>query len=176
MMKHKTGRASGHQAIRKFDNQTCVIAVRCGGPAKHRTRAVNPAEIRRNKRHTEGAFFCLPSTMAAGVGTLRGGRTLIPVLTTRTSPPPKPSTEAADSINTDKESDMSQETHQGAMPAIHPLLQGSSTVIQRAVTALEASSLLLERLHLQDDPVIMLGIVIDQLRRTVLDLEGLRHE
>lgn len=71
---------------------------------------------------------------------------------------------------------MSQDTLKGATPEIHPLLQGSATVIQRAVTALEASSLLLERLHIQDDPVIMLGIVIDQLRRTVIDLEGLRHE
>lgn len=53
----------------------------------------------RIKRHTEGAFLCLSSTMAAGVGTIRGGRTHSPVLATRTSPPPKPLTEVADSLN-----------------------------------------------------------------------------
>lgn len=63
----------------------------------------------------------------------------------------------------------------GSAPDIRPF-HPESTIIQRSITTLEASSLLLERLHIQDDPRLMLGIVIDQLRRTVLDLEGLRHE
>jgi hypothetical protein len=50
--------------------------------------------------------------MAAGVGILRDGRSLCPVLTTRTSPPPKPSTEVADSINA-KESNMSHDNTPG---------------------------------------------------------------
>jgi len=63
----------------------------------------------------------------------------------------------------------------GSTPAVRPF-HPESTIIQRSITTLEASSLLLERLHLQDDPHLMLGIVIDQLRNTVIDLEGLRHE
>ena len=68
--------------------------------------AANPAVQRRIKRHSEGAFSCLSSsqitpwgvisTMAAGVGTLRSGRSLCPVFATRTSPPHKPRTEVAD--------------------------------------------------------------------------------
>lgn len=175
MMIYKAGCVSGWKGIRNHDDRKRLITVMCRGPAKHRTRAANPAELRRNKRHTEGAFSCLPSIMVAGVGTLRGGRPLSPVLATRTSPPPKPLTEAADSINTAQESNMSQDTHQGTAPKTHPILQ-DATVLQRAVTTLEASSLLLERLHMQPDPHLMLGIVIDQLRRTVIDLEGLRHD
>ena len=67
---------------------------------------------------------------------------------------------------------MSSDNHTGAISPFHP----ESTIIQRAITTLEASSVLLERLHVQADPHLMLGIVIDQLRKTVIELEGLRHE
>ena len=67
---------------------------------------------------------------------------------------------------------MSQDNTPGAIRPFHP----ESTIIQRSITTLEASSVLLERLHVQPDPHLMLGIVIDQLRKTVIELEGLRHE
>lgn len=72
-------------------------------------------------------------------------------------------------------SNMNTQPLKGTTPEIRPF-HPESTVIQRSITTLEASSLLLERLHLQADPHLMLGIVIQQLRATLIDLEGLRHE
>ena len=56
-------------------------------------------------------------------------------------------------------------TPQGIAPKNRPI-DPDATLIPRAITTLEASSLLLERLHLQADPALMLGIVCDQLSRT----------
>ena len=104
------------------------------------TRAVNPAMLRRIKRHSEGAFSCLSSsqitpwgvisTMAAGVGTRTSGRTLSPVLTTRTSPPPKPSTEVADSVTTAKESTMNT-SPKGTLPENFPVFILRATLEKR---------------------------------------------
>lgn len=69
---------------------------------------------------------------------------------------------------------MTPDTPQGIAPENRPF-HPESTIIQRSITTLEASSLLLERLHLQDNPRLMLGIVADQLQSTLADLEALRR-
>lgn len=72
---------------------------------------------RRIKRHPEALFHACRSIMAAGMGILRDGRSLCPVLATHASPPPKPLTEVADSTQA-KESIMSHDSTPGASAEI----------------------------------------------------------
>ena len=85
---------------------------------------------RRIKRHPEALFHACRSIMAAGMGILRDGRSLCPVLATHASPPPKPLTEVADSTQA-KESIMSHDKTPGASAEITFRYISLDTAIKR---------------------------------------------
>ena len=114
--------------VRKFDNASAPIMVMSLLSPDASGAGPLTLKQRRIKRHPEALFHACRSTMAAGVGILRDGRFLCPVLATPTCPPPKPLTEVADSI-TAKESEMSHDTHQGEIRPNTPTLEIISGVL-----------------------------------------------
>jgi hypothetical protein len=80
---------------------------------------------------SKALFHARRSTMAAGVGILRDGRSLSPVLATRTSPPPKPLTEVADS-NITQESNMSHDNTPGVSAETTYRYISLDTAVKRA--------------------------------------------
>ena len=134
---HKENRANSG---RMFDKRSAPIMVMSLLSPDASGAGPRTLKQRRIKRHPEALFHARRSTMAAGVGILRDGRSLCPVFATPTCPPPKPRTEVADSI-TAKESEMSHDTHQGdPRPQSVPSLE----TISNALATVDAVAALLE--------------------------------
>lgn len=97
-------------------------------------------ETKAHQAPTRGAFSCLPFYYGGWCGQPSGWPVLGPVFATRTSPPPKPRTEVADSTTT-KESEMSHDTHQGE---IRPQSIPSLETISNVLATVDAVAALLE--------------------------------
>jgi hypothetical protein len=126
---------------------------------------------RRIKRHTEGAFSCLPFIMAAGVGIPRDGRSLCPVLATRTSPPPRPLTEVADSSA--QRSPIMTTSPQGTAPKIRP----SAEQLQMALTVCDSVCVLLDQSIRYPASLTpnRLDAIVGNLASIIAELEGRKN-